>query len=66
MFNSYYIISEFNSKIELILKKNSKIHVIYRPKINEYNDQILKRIIKTNIYSNIQIFKYSLTFAWAT
>jgi|LakMenEpi03Aug12_release.lakeMendotaPanAssembly.Ray.scaffolds.fasta_scaffold555610_2 hypothetical protein len=55
MFNSYYIISEFNSKIELILKKNSKIHVIYRPKINEYNDQILKRIIKTNIYNKIYL-----------
>jgi hypothetical protein len=55
MFNSYYIISEFNSKIELILKKNSKIHVIYRPKLNKYNDQILKRIIKTNIYNKVYL-----------
>ncbi len=35
MFNSYYIISEFNSKIKINLKKNSKINVIYRPEFEE-------------------------------
>jgi hypothetical protein len=55
MINSYYIISEFNSKIETNLKKNSKINVIYRPKVNDYNNQILKRIIKTNIYNKIYL-----------
>ena len=55
MLNSYYIISEFNSKIEINLKKNSKINVIFRPKINDYNNQILKRIIKTNIYNKIYL-----------
>ena len=55
MINSYYIISEFNSKIETNLKKNSKINVIFRPKVNDYNNQILKRIIKTNIYNKIYL-----------
>ena len=55
MLNSYYIISEFNSKIETNLKKNSKINVIFRPKVNDYNNQILKRIIKTNIYNKIYL-----------
>jgi hypothetical protein len=55
MLNSYYIISEFNSKIEINLKKNSKINVIFRPKVNDYNNQILKRIIKTNIYNKIYL-----------
>ena len=55
MLNSYYIISEFNSKIETNLKKNSKINVIYRQKVNDYNNQILKRIIKTNIYNKIYL-----------
>ena len=47
--------SEFNSKIEINLKKNSKINVIFRPKINDYNNQILKRIIKTNIQNKIYL-----------
>ena len=55
MLNSYYIISEFNSKIEKNLKKNSKISVIFRPNINDYNNQILKRIIKTNIYNKVYL-----------
>ena len=55
MLNSYYIISEFNSKIERNLKKNSKINVIFRPKVNDYNNQILKRIIKTNVYNKIYL-----------
>jgi hypothetical protein len=55
MLNSYYIISEFNSKIERNLKKNSKINVIFRPTVNDYNNQILKRIIKTNVYNKIYL-----------
>lgn len=55
MLNSYYIISEFNSKIERNLRKNSKINVIFRPKVNDYNNQILKRIIKTNVYNKIYL-----------
>ena len=55
MLNSYYIISEFNSKIEKNLKKNSKINVIFRPNVNDYNNQILKRIIKTNIYNKVYL-----------
>ena len=55
MLNSYYIISEFNSKIQINLKKNSNINVIFRPKVNDYNNQILKLIIKTNIYNKIYL-----------
>ena len=60
MLNSYYIISEFNSKIEINLKKNSKINVIFRPKVNDYNNQILKRIIKTNIYNKVYLANKSI------
>ena len=53
MFNSYYIISEFNSKIKTNLKKNSYINVIFRSEQKDYNNDILKRIIKINIYNKV-------------
>jgi hypothetical protein len=45
MLNSYYIISELNSKIEINLKRNSNINVIYRSNSKDYNNDILKKII---------------------
>ena len=53
MFNSYYIISELNSKIKINLKKNSNINVIFRSEQKDYNNDILKRIIKINIYNKV-------------
>lgn len=55
MLNSYYIISELNSKTKINLKKNSNINVIYRPNLKEHNNDILKKIIKTNIYNKVFI-----------
>ena len=43
MINSYYIITELNSKTIKNLKKNSKINVIYRPKTRDYNNETLKK-----------------------
>jgi thiamine monophosphate synthase len=53
MFNSYYIISEFNSKIKTNLKKNSYINVIFRSTQKDYNNDTLKKIIKINIYNKV-------------
>ena len=39
MFNSYYIVSELNSKIKINLKKNSNINVIYRSEQKDYNNE---------------------------
>jgi thiamine monophosphate synthase len=53
MINSYYIISELNSKIKANLKKNSNINVIFRSEEKDYNNDTLKKIIRTNIYNKI-------------
>ena len=53
MLNSYYIISELNSKIKANLKKNSNINVIFRSEQKDYNNNTLKKIIKTNIYNKV-------------
>ena len=53
MINSYYIISELNSKIKKNLKKNSNINVIFRSEQKDYNNNTLKKIIKTNIYNKV-------------
>ena len=53
MLDSYYIISELNSKIEINLKRNSNINVIYRSNLKDYNNDILKKIIKVNIYNKV-------------
>jgi len=55
MLNSYYIISEFNSKIKINLKKNSYINVIFRPELKDYNNETLKKIIKVNIHNKVFI-----------
>ena len=55
MFNSYYIISELNSKIKKNLKKNSNINVIFRSKQKDYNNDTLKKIIRSNIYNKVFI-----------
>ena len=53
MLNSYYIISELNSKIKINLKRNSNINVIYRSNLKDYNNDILKKIIKVNIHNKV-------------
>ena len=53
MLNSYYIISELNSKIKANLKKNSNINVIFRSEQKDYNNDTLKKIIKVNIYNKV-------------
>jgi len=53
MFNSYYIISELNSKIKINLKKKSNINVIFRSEQKDYNNDTLKKIIKVNIYNRV-------------
>ena len=53
MLNSYYIISELNSKIKTNLKKNSNINVIFRSEQKDYNNNTLKKIIKINIYNKV-------------
>lgn len=53
MMNSYYIISELNSKIKINLKKNSNINVIFRSEQKDYNNDTLKKIIKINIYNKV-------------
>jgi thiamine-phosphate pyrophosphorylase len=53
MLNSYYIISELNSKIKANLKKNTNINVIFRSEQKDYNNNTLKKIIKTNIYNKV-------------
>jgi len=53
MLNSYYIISELNSKIKTNLKKNSNINVIFRPRQKDYNNETLKKIIKVNILNKV-------------
>jgi hypothetical protein len=55
MLDSYYIISELNSKTKKNLKKNSNINVIFRSNLNDYNNDILKKIIKINIYNKVFI-----------
>ena len=55
MMNSYYIISELNSKIKINLMKNSNINVIFRSKENDYNKDTLKKIIKVNIHNKVFI-----------
>jgi thiamine-phosphate pyrophosphorylase len=53
MLNSYYIISELNSKIKANLKKKSNINVIFRSEQKDYNNDTLKKIIKINIYNKV-------------
>ena len=55
MVNSYYIISELNSKIKINLRKNSNINVIFRSEQKDYNNEILKKIIKVNIHNKVFI-----------
>ena len=55
MINSYYIISELNSKIKINLIKNSNINVIFRSQEKDYNNATLKKIIKVNIYNKVFI-----------
>ena len=53
--DSYYIISELNSKIKINLKKNSNINVIFRSEQKGYDNETLKKIIKVNIYNKVFI-----------
>lgn len=53
--NSYYIISELNSKIKINLKKYKNINVIYRSQQKDYNCNTLKKIIKINIHNRVFI-----------
>ena len=55
MMNSYYIISELNSKIKVNLIKNSNINVIFRSEEIDYNNDTLKKIIKVNIRNKVFI-----------
>ena len=55
MIDSYYIISELNSKIKVNLRKNSNINVIFRSEQKDYNNEILKKIIKVNIRNKVFI-----------
>ena len=55
MINAYYIISELNSKIKINLRKNSNINVVFRPEQKDYNNEILKKIIKVNIRNKVFI-----------
>lgn len=55
MMNSYYIISELNSKIKINLKKNSNINIIFRSREKDYNNNTLKKIIKVNIHNKVFI-----------
>jgi hypothetical protein len=55
MMNAYYIISELNSKIKINLRKNSNINVVFRPEQKDYNNEILKKIIKVNIRNKVFI-----------
>jgi thiamine-phosphate pyrophosphorylase len=53
MLDSYYIISELNSKTKINLKKNSNINIIFRCNLNDYNNDILKKVIKVNIHNRV-------------
>ena len=53
--DSYYIISELNSKIKINLKKNSNINVIFRSEQKDYDNETLKKIIKINIHNKVFI-----------
>ena len=53
--DSYYIISELNSKIKINLKKNSNINVILRSEQKDYDNETLKKIIKINIRNKVFI-----------
>jgi len=55
MLNPYYIVSELNSKTKISLKRNSNINVIFRSTLKDYNSDILKKIIKINIYNKVFI-----------
>ena len=55
MMNSYYRISELNSKIKINLKKNSNINVIFRSEQKDYDNETLKKIIKINIHNKVFI-----------
>ena len=55
MINSYYIISELNSKIKINLIKNSNINIIFRSEKKDYNNDTLKKIIKVNIRNKVFI-----------
>lgn len=55
MLNSYYIVSELNSKTKINLVKKSKINVIFRPITKDYNNEILKQVIKTNIHNKVYL-----------
>ena len=55
MLDSYYIISELNSKTKINLKKNSNINIIFRYNLNDYNNDILKKVIKVNIRNRVFI-----------
>ena len=53
MLDSYYIISELNSKTKINLKKNSNINIIFRCNLSDYNNDILKKVIKINIHNKV-------------
>jgi hypothetical protein len=53
MLDSYYIISELNSKTKINLKRNSNINIIFRCNLNDYNNDILKKVIKVNIHNRV-------------
>jgi thiamine monophosphate synthase len=55
MLDSYYIISELNYKTKINLKKNSNINIIFRSNIKDYNNDILKKVIKINIHNRVFI-----------
>jgi len=55
MLDSYYIISELNSKTKINLKKNSNINIIFRCNLSNYNNDILKKVIKINIHNRVFI-----------
>ena len=55
MLDSYYIISELNSKTKINLKRNSNINIILRCNFKDYNNDILKKVIKINIHNKVFI-----------
>ena len=55
MLDSYYIISELNSKTKINLKRNSNINIIFRSNSKDSNNDILKKVIKVNTHNRIFI-----------
>ena len=53
MLDTYYIISELNSKTKINLKRNSNINIIFRCNSKDYNNDILKKVIKINIHNKV-------------